>query len=66
MKPVLLLYQGGYGEVKLVQFDVTAKTFVEKSWYRESPFEETVEELESQGADRKVEIFAKSWEAMLR
>lgn len=66
MKPVLLLYQGGYGEVKLVQFDAAAETFVEKSWYRESPFEESVEELESEGADRKVESVAKSWEAMLQ
>jgi hypothetical protein len=64
MKPGLLHYAGGYGEIKLVQFDKDRETFIDRSWYRESPFEE-VEEAE-EAEPEKVKTFApKTWEAIL-
>jgi len=63
MKPGLLHYQGGYGEIKLAQFDTEAESFVERSWYRESPFEEVEEEAEGEELEIKKPI--KTWEAKL-
>jgi len=61
MKPGLL-YVVGYGEIKLAQFDIEVESFVERSWYRESPFEE-VEEAEEEELEVKKPI--KTWEAKL-
>jgi hypothetical protein len=63
MKPGLL-YAAGYGEIRLAQFDVGSETFVERSWYRESPFEEQVEEAEEQPS---VGVpITKTWEGALK
>jgi hypothetical protein len=53
MKLGLLSYAGGYGEIRLVQFDRENETFVEKSWYRESPFEGEIEEAEEERESKK-------------
>jgi len=67
MKPGLLHYAGGYGEIKLVQFDEDAEVFVEGSWFRESPFEEESEEEVENGTKREPKKPAKprTWEAEL-
>jgi len=64
MKPGLLHYAGGYGEIKLVQFDKDRETFIERSWYRESPFEE-VEEVEEVEPEKVTTPAPKTWEAVL-
>lgn len=63
MKPGLL-YVAGYGEIRLAQFDVGRETFVERSWYRESPFEEQVEETEAEPSTG-IPI-TKTWEGVLK
>jgi hypothetical protein len=64
MKPGLL-YGGPYGEIRLVQFDVDRETFVERSWYRESPFEEAVEEVEEEGSQARIPAI-KTWDGVLK
>jgi hypothetical protein len=64
MKPGLL-YAGGYGEIRLVQFDVDRETFVDKSWYRESPFEERVAEVEEEEPQARI-LPIKTWEGLLK
>lgn len=63
MKPGLL-YVVGYGEIRLVQFDAESETFVERSWYRESPFEEGGAEVEEEAQTRIPSI--KTWEGVLK
>jgi hypothetical protein len=63
MKPGLLHYAGGYGEIKLVQFDKINKTFVERSWYRESPFEGEVEETEEERETEKAK--PRTWQEVM-
>ena len=63
MKPGLL-YVVGYGEIRIVQFDADSETFVERSWYRESPFEEGGAEVEEEAQTRIPSI--KTWEGVLK
>ncbi len=65
MKPGLLHYAGGYGEIKLVQFDRPKETFVEKSWYRESPFDEEVEDAEEEKVQEKAAKEPKTWQEVM-
>lgn len=65
MKPGLLHYSGGYGEIRLVQFDAGREAFIEKSWYRESPFEGEVEEVEEEKETERKTGF-RTWQEVMQ